>query len=735
MRHLSIPFATLATFLFLPFFIQGPVVYAAEKAAAESQIAGEAGHRPLASRTASAIPALLEFQGRLADENGIPLDTTLSMLFQIYEMESGGAPLWSESQSVDIAAGLFRAQLGQSTAIDSSLFSDADRWLGLTVGGDSELSPRTRLVSVPYALVAGEAVNDKDQQTLDLTGNSLSITGGNSVDLSSYTAGDELGNHTATQNLSLNDNWLSNDGNAEGIAINNNGQVGIGTSSPGSRLEVTGVTTLNGNVFITDNNALDVDKRAVIGTIPLGAQSTDQAASLHNSAGFLTTPWLYTNAIEAQAERGGGSTLVTVGEDGVYGVTDEIHLVTGGNDRVAVDAAGRVGIGVNPPLSLLHVAGTSTFEADMDLNGTLAIADSLTIGGDLVVDGTFVVENGGTVGGELAVNGPLLDVAQIAVVGDINAGNASTDQQASTTFAGNGFLTTPWLYTPVIQAPSERGGSPTLIAVGDDGNRSATNEIHLVTNGQDRLVIDSSGKVGIGTSSPDNKLHVDGAVQLDGNTTVNGHFEAYDPSHGINRRYSNVVFSVQGTSTDNDWLFYVENSFENHRFSVDRQGDVFIAGSLAKSGGSFKIDHPLDPANKYLYHSFVESPDMMNIYNGNVVTDSKGYANVTMPDWFESLNRDFRYQLTVVDEEDSESFVQAKVVRKIQGNTFRIRSSEPQAEISWMVTGIRQDNWANENRIPLEVPKTGGERGRYLHPAAFGLGSDYGIRHQDLKTD
>ena len=77
-------------------------------------------------------------------------------------------------------------------------------------------------------------------------------------------------------------------------------------------------------------------------------------------------------------------------------------------------------------------------------------------------------------------------------------------------------------------------------------------------------------------------------------------------------------------------------------------GDVDVLGTLSKSSGSFKIDHPLDPANKYLYHSFVESPDMKNIYDGNVTTDGSGTAIVTMPAWFEALNTDFRYQLTVI---------------------------------------------------------------------------------------
>ena len=144
-------------------------------------------------------------------------------------------------------------------------------------------------------------------------------------------------------------------------------------------------------------------------------------------------------------------------------------------------------------------------------------------------------------------------------------------------------------------------------------------------------------------------------------------------------------------------------------------GNVTVNGTLSKSGGSFKIDDPIDPANKYLSHSFVESPDMMNIYNGNVTTDAKGEAVVTMPDYFEALNRDFRYQLTVMGQ-----FAQAIVGSKISGNTFVIKTDKPGVEVSWQVTGVRQDVWANAHRIPNEEAKPTGERGHYLHPELFG---------------
>jgi hypothetical protein len=148
--------------------------------------------------------------------------------------------------------------------------------------------------------------------------------------------------------------------------------------------------------------------------------------------------------------------------------------------------------------------------------------------------------------------------------------------------------------------------------------------------------------------------------------------------------------------------------------NVTVNGNLRVTGSVAKSSGSFIIDHPLDPANKYLYHSFVESPDMMNIYNGNITTDSNGEATIELPSYFSALNRDYRYQLTVIGK-----FAQAIVLRKIADGRFVIKTDKPNVEVSWQVTGIRQDAYANANRIEAEVEKPVEERGAYLHPELF----------------
>ena len=131
-------------------------------------------------------------------------------------------------------------------------------------------------------------------------------------------------------------------------------------------------------------------------------------------------------------------------------------------------------------------------------------------------------------------------------------------------------------------------------------------------------------------------------------------------------------------------------------------GDVWVAGSLTARAKTFKIDHPLDPANKYLSHSSVESPDMMNIYNGNTVTDADGNATVVLPDYFEALKGDFRYQLTVIG-----TLAQAAVANEIENNRFTITTNEAHVKVSWQVTGIRHDTSAKAHPLTVEEKARG----------------------------
>ena len=160
------------------------------------------------------------------------------------------------------------------------------------------------------------------------------------------------------------------------------------------------------------------------------------------------------------------------------------------------------------------------------------------------------------------------------------------------------------------------------------------------------------------------------------------------------------------------------------------EGNVEVTGSLTKGGGSFKIDHPLDPGNKYLYHSFVESPDMMNIYNGNATLDANGEAVVDLPNYC-ALNRDARYLLTAMAAPGPSLYI----AQKIANNRFKIAGGQAGMEVSWQVTGIRRDAWANKHRIPVEEQKSDAERGFYFHPELFNQPEEKGVewaRHPEM---
>src|SRR5215212_8976567 len=197
---------------------------------------------------------------------------------------------------------------------------------------------------------------------------------------------------------------------------------------------------------------------------------------------------------------------------------------------------------------------------------------------------------------------------------------------------------------------------------------------------------------------------------------------------------SNSSFGVVGFS--NSYTGVYGHSASGYAAWLD--GKVNIRGTLFKPGGSFKIDHPLDPANKYLCHSFVESPDMKNVYDGVVVLDDKGEAEIELPDWFGALNKDFRNQLTAIGapgpnlyiaEKISDTTTSNKDKDKNNSSRFRIAGGTSGMEVSWQVTGIRKDPWANAHRIEVEEEKPDKERGYYLHPDHYGQPEEKGISH------
>ena len=147
--------------------------------------------------------------------------------------------------------------------------------------------------------------------------------------------------------------------------------------------------------------------------------------------------------------------------------------------------------------------------------------------------------------------------------------------------------------------------------------------------------------------------------------------------------------------------------------NVTITGNTYVNGGLAKGSGSFVIDHPLDPANKLLYHSFVESPDVKNIYDGVVTLNALGEVTITLPNYFEALNRDFRYQYSAYGTPAPNLYIKSE----IKNNRFTIAGGPSGARVSWQVTGIRHDSYILEHPIIVEVekgPDALANKGEYL---------------------
>jgi hypothetical protein len=229
------------------------------------------------------------------------------------------------------------------------------------------------------------------------------------------------------------------------------------------------------------------------------------------------------------------------------------------------------------------------------------------------------------------------------------------------------------------------------------------------------LVLGRPGtNVGIGTSAPGNPLTVVASsyipVAIQSNNTFGTWMTLGNTSTGA--ATWNILSAGSGNSEGAGNLAFTNF---NSNSTVYIHANLRVDGTVSKGGGSFQIDHPLDPANKYLYHSFVESPDMKNIYDGVATLDENGEAVIQMPDWFGALNRDFRYQLTCIG-----GFAPVYVADELANNQFKIGGGRAGLKVSWQVTGIRQDAWADAHRIPVEELKNDSEQGLYLHPELYG---------------
>lgn len=688
--------------------------------------------------TSATLAEPFTFQGFL-EQSGTPIDGTANLSFRLFPTAVGGTQLGSTitANAYPVLGGVFTIDLD----FVGVAFADQPRFVQVEVNGNP-LTPRIEVVPAPVATstraLQGRSVSASapaSGQVLKWNGSAwapaadaggTSYTAGNGLTLSGSTFSVDFGGSGAANTVARSDHGhygqvFSGSSALQGLNVSNaNGSGGttgvfaIAQSASGVTIGVTGVSNSSSNeargVF-GHATASSGDVWGVHGRTdsPSGRGVYGLAA---NNSGLSSGVWGQTQSTTTGARGVYGFAAATSGDVwGVHGRTDS----SGGR--------GVFGDAVTSSGTTYGVYGRSASTAGTGVRGEASAASGATVG----VHGSSASSGGTGVRGEgetgmvaqgqsLGLDGGASDTAGQAI--GVRGSTGSAD--GAGVFAINS-ATSGNAYGAYAQTNSTVGAA----LVGDA----------LATSGANRGVLArtaSGGGVGLraeNTSTAGLATALEAIGGSSGGTTsvfqANGAGSSWaiDASsagptgRALNARLTNN--SATGAAV------YAQVNASGARavqgvnlaggLAGDFTGNVAVSGTLSKGGGSFKIDHPLDPANKYLLHSFVESPDMMNVYNGNVVTDGEGRATIKLPDWFEALNRDFRYQLTVIG-----SFARAMVADEVKGNRFVIRTDAPSVKVSWQVTGIRKDPWAEQYRIPVELDKAPAHRGKYLHPEVHG---------------
>ncbi len=699
----------------------------------------------LAASAAAAVPPLVPYSGVT---NSQPAPTNASVTFLIYSEEQGGDPIFSETQSVAIdATGHFKTQIGATltNGLPMDLFANGEaRWLAVQIAGEPA-QPRVLLASVPYALKAADAATlgglPASAFALAGTKNAASAavitpdvtaaagapitttTGGFSGYLPVFTGPTTISNSTVYQNSS-------------GIGIN-----GI----PYAALDVTGRTIFRGTMVVS--RAGNATATTGYGSVPLqffanGWNSTingpvqpvmqwqaeptgNNTASPGATLNLLYNSGTVANAVETglyfnpngtihfaagqtfPGAAGGNSTTINAasydlgGALFAFGSASQGNAFLGfsGNSSTSSSSVYNTGAGDGALYSLStgqsnSAFGSGSLSKNTTGNWNTAVGfyalDYNTSGSNNTAVGFEALEFGAAGSGNTAVgvqSGPIYSTSSlsnataIGAYATVSQSNSLVLGQTTAGSPGNthvnvgiGTAAPATTMEISVNAPSALGPTLTLTNPGGttDPNFPATASIDFKTY-----------------------LH---SSTLDSPTS---RIEAVDADYG-----NNLNFDVKVPGSDSNGL--------KTAMSIASAG-VDVNGTLFADVKDFKIDHPADPANKYLLHTSVESSEMMNIYSGNVTTDELGLATVTLPDWFEAENGDFRYQLTTIGRD-----AHAWIAQEVSNHQFKVASNATFVKVSWQITAVRQDAYAMAHPLVVEQQKPAQERGFYRHPELYG---------------
>lgn len=692
------------------------------------------------------VPQTMSFQGRLTATDGSPLsDGTYELIFTLYPDSLLNDFLWQEVQIIEVVNGLFEVQLGSAVPLPLAPFIEItppNLYLGIAVGENPEMLPRVKLSSTGYAIQASHADDAgwamaadhaaHAESVADSCISGISIRDGSIglIDLGQNGAAPgQIIKWTPTGWAIADDDTASSSADGDWVISGNDmysgvsGNVGIGTTNPQGPFHVdfgaTGSVRANtplgngpGWTFYAPNGY----RRDIVagnGALGLGAANGSYAPSYSHltlwnngrvSTGFDTTTTHAQFSVKCDTGTAGYF------ESGY--LTGTNHAVIEANYTGTAPYSGAVGVkGVAKPLDYIGTGGY--FEGGHI--GVRALVEPTDrweyVGVAAHVDGGTGTNQALSGWSEYGNRG--FGAMCKAAYGVTNYGCCAAAENGDTAYGvvGSAKYSTHVSYGVKGEALSDgisyaghftsshqTIAGDVLYAKYDDVNLVDAVAIHGYSRPADFY--------GYGGLFEGGYVGAKANVDATGSDTYYGFVSRADGGSGTNY---GLFASASGAGTNYAGYF---------------SGDVEVTGTITKSGSEFKIDHPDDPANKTLSHASVASPEMKNVYDGVVVLDAQGMAAVELPPYFESLNGDFRYQLTCIG-----GYASVYISQEISGNSFTIAGGNPGLKVSWQVTGIRKDPFAITHPVTIEKTKSPDEIGKYVNPEAFGRSPEDGIAY------